>query len=489
MAGQLVVGDVFRGAARAVPDRMAAALGDRSLTFAELDAAANAVARALGRRGVDRGRAVALWCATTLESLPVFASLAKLGAVFVPLNGQWRADEAAEVLAHVHPVWLVVDSDHADDGRMLGGELGFDVVTLGDLARQGSTEADHDVDVAVSESDAHVVFYTSGSTGAPKGVVLSNRANVLRSLPGALLEPRGAMVCPYPLFHMGAWTIALQQFQARDAVVLVASASASEIGEAVERHRATRLNCVPAVWTRLLASPTLAGARSPDLSSIRFADTGTSATPPALLRRIVTALPDAQVRVFYGSTEAGGVTMLEHVDVERKPGSCGVPGPLTTVRVDDDGRLWVRGPLLFDGYLDDPAATAEALVDGWYDTGDLAETDHEGYLSIVGRARDVIRTGGETVSPPEVEAVLASVRGLADVAVVGLPDWEWGEVVCAVVVVAPGAPAPDLADLRDACAGKLATYKHPRRLAVVDDIPRTASTGQVQRRLLVELLG
>jgi len=319
--------------------------------------------------------------------------------------------------------------------------------------------------------------------------VLSHRANVLRSLPGALLEPRGAMVCPYPLFHMGAWTIALQQWQARDAVVFVRSARAQEIGEAVERHRATRLNCVPAVWNRLLRATSAGGGGGHDLSSIRFADTGTSATPPELLRSIAGALPQAQVRVFYGSTEAGGVTILEHADMERKPGSCGVPGPLTTVRVDYEGRLWVRGPLLFDGYLDDPEATAEALVDGWYDTGDLAEADDDGFLTILGRARDVIRTGGESVAPTEVEAVLGALPALSDVAVVGLPDVEWGEVVCAVVVVAPGEASPDLADLRAACTGKLATYKHPRRLAVVDEIPRTASTGQVQRRLLVELVG
>jgi len=487
VAGALVVGDVFRAAARATPRRVAAVLGDRSLTFAELDGAANATLRALGRRGVDRGARVALWRATALESAPLFAALAKAGAVFVPLNGQWGVEEAALVLTHVRPALLVVDDAHRGDGEALARALGLDVVTFGALARLAVAEPDLDVDVAVSENDAHVVFYTSGSSGSPKGAVLSHRANVLRSLPGALLEPRGAMVCPYPLFHMGAWTIALQQWQARDTVVFVASAGAAEIGSAVESQRATRLNCVPAVWTRLLAANPEAG--SFDLSSIRFADTGTSATPPALLAAIAGALPDAQVRVFYGSTEAGGVTVLEHADIERKPGSCGVPGPLTTVRLDADHRLWVRGPLLFDGYLEDPEATADALVDGWYDTGDLAEADDEGYLTIVGRARDVIRTGGEAVAPTEVEAVLAALPVVSDVAVVGLPDPDWGEVVCAVVVVAPGQPVPDLGALRGACSGKLAPYKHPRRLAVVDEIPRTVSTGQVQRRLLVELLG
>src|SRR3974390_3925183 len=156
---------------------------------------------------------------------------------------------------------------------------------------------------------------TSSSTraarpGAPKGAVLSHRVNVLRSLPGALLEPRGAMVCPYPLFHMGAWTIALQQWQARDAVVFVSRASAEEIGAAVQRHRATRLNAIPAVWRRLLDARS--GPQPPDLSTLRFADTGTSATPPELLRAMARALPGAQVRVFYGSTEAGGGPRPQH---------------------------------------------------------------------------------------------------------------------------------------------------------------------------------
>jgi acyl-CoA synthetase (AMP-forming)/AMP-acid ligase II len=154
--------------------------------------------------------------------------------------------------------------------------------------------------------------------------------------------------------------------------------------------------------------------------------------------------------------------------------------------VDEDGELWTRGPLLFDGYYGDASATAEALVDGWYRTGDLAEVDDEGYLTIVGRVRDVIRTGGETVSPAEVEAVVAAHGAVGDVAVVGVPDPAWGEVVCAVVVVAPGAVPPSLEDLRAHCAASLAPFKHPRRLEITEAIPRTASTLQVQRRLLAE---
>jgi acyl-CoA synthetase (AMP-forming)/AMP-acid ligase II len=446
------------------------------------------MAHALAARGLGRGDRVATWAGTTLEAVPVFAAVAKLGAVFAPLNGLWGVAEVAEVLERLRPTVLLVDADHAAAAASLAGatRLELEVLSFESLASVATTFGSDDPGALVGEDDAHVVFFTSGSSGTPKGAILSHRVNVLRTVPAALLEPRGPMVCPYPLFHMGAWTIALQQWQARDAVVFVSAATAAEIGDAVERHGATRLNAVPAVWRRLLDA--VVGPEPPDLSSIRFADTGTSATPPELLQAISAALPDAHVRVFYGSTEAGSVTQLEHADIERKPGSCGVPGPFTAVRTDADGQLLVKGPLLFDGYLDDLAATRAALVDGWYATGDLGDVDDEGYVTIVGRLGEVIRTGGEAVAPAELETVLARHPRVADVAVVGVPDSQWGELVCAVVVPAPDGPAPELEDLRATCVGRLASYKHPRRLVLTEEIPRTAATGQVQRRLLLERL-
>jgi acyl-CoA synthetase (AMP-forming)/AMP-acid ligase II len=151
-----------------------------------------------------------------------------------------------------------------------------------------------------------------------------------------------------------------------------------------------------------------------------------------------------------------------------------------------DGEILYRGPTLMTGYLDRPEETAQALAGGWYHTGDLGTIDDEGYLHITGRAREIIRTGGETVAPPEVETALASYPGIRDTAVIGVPDEHWGEVVCAVVVLEADAAPPDVESLRNHVADVLAAFKHPRRVVVVDAIPRTAATGQVQRALLRE---
>ena len=483
----LLIGDVFRNAARAVPDRTAAVFGPRSITFGEIDRTANRTARALREYGVGHGDRVAVWAATALDVVPLFAALAKLGAVFAPMNPSLSVEEAVDTASAARPTLLVVDEKRADAGSV-AAKVGVPLITLTRLLGAAAGEGDDDiVETALAEGDPHVIFFTSGSTGRPKGVVLTHRLNFLRTHPGGIFDPRGPMVCPFPLFHMAGWTIALQQWQARAPVVFVAPDAAS-ICDAIERYEATRVYGIPAVWRRVFAYLRTPQGAVRDLSSVRSTDTGTSATPPELLEDLRAAFPQARVRVFYGSTEAGGVAALEHEDLDRKPGRCGLPSPFVEVRIDGSGELWVRGPFVFDGYFDDPAATADALVDGWYRTGDLAEFDDEGYLSIVGRARDVIRTGGETVAPAEVESALASHPGVADVAVIGLPDVEWGEVVCAVVVAADAAAPPTLDDLRAHCAAQLAGHKHPRRLAVLGAIPRTSPTNQVQRRLLVEML-
>ena len=469
----LVIGDVFRNAARAAPRATAAVHGDRGLTFGGLDADSDRLAGALQGRGIGVGDRVLTWAGTSLDAVVLFAALAKLGAVYVPIAGNLGREEAERLIRLARPRVVIVD-----------GEPAFaDVLRLSELSAAAGAADVAFAPPVVDEADAHVIFFTSGSTGDSKGVVLSHRVNHLRTHAGALPEPRGPLVCVYPLFHMAAWTLSLQQWQARGAVVYVDQPDGRTIVDAIRHHDAERINAVPAVWRRILdhLGP---GATLP---SLHFADTGTSTTPPALLAAIAAAAPAATVRVFYGSTEAGNVASLVGDDLASHPHSCGAPSVSAQVRLDD-GELCVRGPLLFDGYFDDPAATAAALRDGWFHTGDLATVDADGYLSIVGRCGEVIRSGGEAVVPAEVEAVLAELGTVAEVAVVGVPDESWGEVVCAVVVPREASGPPTLEEIRAHCAGRLAAFKHPRRLELRSDLPRTAATGQVQRRLLAQEL-
>ena len=488
-ASPLLIGDLIRRNGRAVPGRPAASLAGQVLSHRELDLAANRVGSGLREQGIGRGDRVLAWADTCLEQLALFAGAAKLGAVFAPLDARLGAREAAPVAQIARPGIVVADSPREEAAAAVAAELGVRAVPLGRIDGRGEPRsllhagrrADDVVAPGLLETDPQVMFFTSGSTGRPKGVVLSHRANYLRSFQGVFRDLPEISVCMFPLFHMAGFTLALAAWQTRGEIALVGSAGAEAILETVERRRANRLYCIPSIWRRIL------DARSArfDASSLRELDTGTSAVPIELVRALKDAFPGTSTRIYYGSTECGSATARPDADVLRKPGSVGPPSPGVDLRIAESGEICVRSAYLMDGYFDDPDATAAALRDGWFRSGDLGELDDEGYLRVVGRIKEVIRTGGESVAPSEVEAVLATHPAAAEVAVVGIPDPQWGEIVCAVVVPAPGT-TPTLPDLQKHCEGRLAGFKKPRRLELADALPRTPATGQVQRTLLVQ---
>ncbi len=483
---QLLVGEIFRQCARAVPQRLAVAVGGEELTFAQLDERSDRAADWLIRR-TRPGDRVVMWASTCVDAAVLFAATSKAGVVFCPLNQAAAEAEVDEALAVVEPTVIVASGDRHAAAVRLGSRFGSAVIDWEGLAGHDPGSGSPVTVPEFSDRESQLMVFTSGTTGAPKAAMVSHRAQFLRTHPGAQFEPRGRSVCVYPLFHVAPWLIALQQWHARDGVVFTTDTNPGTIATAVADHGATRLNMIPALWRRMIEHLDGVDPAVGPLATLRFADTGTSATPLALLQAIRGLVVDADVRVFYGSTEAGNVCGLEDRDIDAKPGSIGVPSVSTDLRLDGTGQLLVRSPLLFDGYFNNPSETEAAFEAGWYRTGDLAEVDDDGYFCIVGRVSDLIRSGGEAVAPSEVEGVLADAAGVADVVVVGIPDPRWGEVVCAVVVAEPGH-TPELADLQSRCEGRLSSFKHPRRLVLVDEIPRTQTTGQPQRPLIVELV-
>jgi acyl-CoA synthetase (AMP-forming)/AMP-acid ligase II len=485
---RLLVGEVIRSAAARHPAAIAVAHDGRQRSYAEVAAGSEHLAAALGARGIGRGDRVAWWGANTVDAVSLYFATAHIGAVLVPLNPGFGEIEAKPLLDLADPSIVVCDEAHAGDVTLAAlldepprAAVGAGVVEAWAVGAW-SGGAWSGGNWAVDEEDPHMIFFTSGTTGAPKGVLLSHRTEVVRSLlGGASTWPRGATVCMFPQFHMAGWASTLEAWLSGETVVYVDGGDTTGMLDAVQRFGGYRLYCIPAVWRRILDLD-LSGW---DLSSLGQADTGTSATSAQLLEDIRAAFPWTTTTITYGSTEAGLVTRMAPQDVLRKPGSVGPPAPTVYVRLED-GELVVRSSHLMSGYFRNPEATAAALRDGWFYTGELAERDDEGFLRIVGRTREIIRTGGEWVAPAEVDAVLATHPALADVAVAGVPDEHWGEIVTAFVVVRPGASI-ELDDIRRHCENRLSAYKHPRALVQLDALPRTRTTGQIQRRALTEI--
>jgi fatty-acyl-CoA synthase len=503
----LLIGDIIRRGAASAPDRPAVAVGPDQRTYAELDREAERIAFALRTRlGIGHGDRVLGWIDTAVEVMPLFVALARLGAVFAPLNARLSPDEAGDVAALARGTLLVVDPVRAGDAERVAQRAGVGRIAMLPVARSlgddgasaraaGAARAlglvalapeelpdppSRIVEPLLVETDPHVIFFTSGSTGRPKGVVLSHRANWLRGFQGVFRDEPERTVCMFPLFHMAGFTLAISAWQTRGEIAY-ATAGADALLRMVEARRANRLYGLPAVWKRIVE----ADVSAYDLSTLEQLDSGTSATPIELLREMKARFPQARIRIYYGSTEVGTGNALCDADVLRKPGSVGPAAVSVDVRLASDGEICIRSPFLCDGYFDDPKATAAALVDGWFHTGDLGAFDAEGHLSIIGRKKEILRTGGESVSPSEVEAVLRDAPGIEEVALVGLPDPHWGDLLCAAVVEKPGARVT-LAALQAHCEGKLAGFKKPRRIARMKALPRTAATNQVQRTLLVE---
>ena len=463
------------------PHRVGATLGDDVRTFAQLDAGANRAAHRLLAEGVAPRDRVVWWGRTVLDALDLAYGISKAGATLAPINPNFSEAEAIDALQTLTPRLVVVHPDVEDLARAVAEPLDVAVMVMEPGWHAGAS-TDAPPRVGTSE-DISNIFLTSGSTGVSKGAMVSHRAAWLRAIEHDVesgATGRRGYVVMFGLFHMAGWSSIETSWSSDRPIHLVTRAEPHELLGVVERHGASTLYCIPAVWQRILDERT-----GHDTSGLVEALTGTSLVTLELIDGIKARFPGSWTSIAYGSTEIGrGATLLDS-DLYDHPGSVGQPPPMVIADLSDDGELWLRGPTMFSGYLDRPDATAEAIDDdGWFHTGDLATRDADGYFTITGRRSESIRSGGEWVAPVEVESALRSHPAVEDVAVVGLPDERWGELVCAAIVVREGATLPTVDELRAHVGGALIGAKQPRAVVEVDALPRTDATGQVRRRRL-----
>lgn len=480
---------------RARADGRAAAIDDRGvvMTYRELADRSRALAGHLRAAGCGRGDRIATLTGNSAEHVVLFFACARAGLVLVPLSWRLTAPELAAQLADAEPALFCVEEEFGVTAQAALAQLARPVPVwrLGRAEPPAGVETGPETPVA--DDDPLLMIYTSGTMRRPRGAVLTHAncfwtsLSLSRTLP---IQSDDVVLSILPQFHIGAWTIQnLLAWWTGARVVLERGFDPGRVLRLIGEKRVTTMMGVPANYLFLAQHPAFVDA---DLSSFRYAVVGGAPMPEPLLRTWLAR--GVRLAQGYGLTEAApNVLCLRPEDARDHVGSAGTPYPHVDVALADpvsgalldgagSGELLVRGPNVFAGYWRDPEATAFALRDGWLHTGDLVERDAAGYHRILDRVDDVFISGGENVSPAEIESVLFEHRAVADVAVVGRPDERWGEVGVAYVVMRPGA-LTDAVELTEHCRARLAPYKVPREVVFTDELPRS-SVGKVLRRAL-----
>ena len=501
------LGDLLRRSAGREPNKSALICGDVSWSFAELDAICNRLGRGLLGVGVKKGDRVAVLSRNSHTFAALRFAVARIGGVLVPINFMLNPDEINFVLKNSGAKLLAVGPDFVEAARAasakkcavekliwLPGEdpapapaglTAFDDL----LAADGSI-----MEVSVDGRNLAQIIYTSGTESLPKGAMLSHEA-VMWQYVSCIID--GGMsvddnvLHALPLYHCAQLDVFLgPQIYLGASGVITGKPTADNILALIRAHRITSFFAPPTIWIAMLRSPNF---DKTDLSTLQKGYYGASIMPVEVLLELQRRLPNVKFWNFYGQTEIAPLaTVLRPEDQLRKAGSAGKPVLNVETRVVTDdlrdvapgeiGEIVHRSPHLLSGYYNDPAKTAAAFAGGWFHSGDLATVDAEGYITVVDRVKDMIKTGGENVASREVEETIYKIRAVSEVAVVGLPDPRWIEAVTAIIVVKTGEKLDEEAVIGH-CAGAMAHFKVPKRVIFVDNLPKNPSGKLLKREL------
>ena len=505
------LGDILRRSAAREPRKTAIVCGATTWTFAEFDAVCDRLAAGLAGIGVKTGDRVAILSRNSHAFAALRFALARLGAVLVPINFMLNADEAAFILRHAGARLLAVGPDLVEAGKQAAardtkverliwlpgedggtapeGMLAFDALLSGSAPPP---------DAGVDGRSLAQIIYTSGTESLPKGAMLTHEA-VLWEYVSCLVEGEIAatdrVLHALPLYHCAQLDVFLGPSVYVGATsVITGKPTADNILALLEKHGCNSFFAPPSIWIALLRSPAF---DKTDLSRLAKGYYGASIMPVAVLEEIGRRLPRIRLWNFYGQTEIAPLaTVLKPEDQVRKAGSAGravlnvetrvVDDAMKDVRPGEVGEIVHRSPQLLQGYFNDKERTEAAFAGGWFHSGDLATIDEEGYITVVDRKKDMIKSGGENVASREVEEKIYQHPAVSEVAVIGLPDPYWVEAVTAVIVVKSGSTL-DEASVIQHCKSRMAPFKVPKRVVFVESLPKNPSGKLLKRELRTRL--
>ncbi len=506
------LGDLLHRSAARHPRKMAVTCGEVRWTYAEFDALCDRLAAGLAGQGVGKGDRVALLARNSHAFAAMRFALARLGAVLVPINFMLKAEEAAYILRHAGARMLATDSGLAalaqaaaaldtavrqflwmpaeDPSEPVDGMLDFHALAA---CREPLPAVD------ISGTDVAQIVYTSGTESLPKGAMLTHDAvmwQYVSCVVDASIAGDDLALHALPLYHCAQLDVFFgPAIYVGSSNVITAKPVPDNLLALIAQHRISSFFAPPTVWIALLRSPLF---DQTDLSSLKKGYYGASIMPVAVMQEILERLPALRLWNLYGQTEIAPLaTMLGPDDQLRKPGSAGRAVLNVETRVVDDamndvapgqvGEIVHRSPQLLSGYFHDDERTAAAFEGGWFHSGDLATIDDEGFITVVDRKKDMIKTGGENVASREVEEAIYRLGGISEVAVVGVPHPRWVEAVVAVVVRKPDA-ALDADAVLAHCQTLLASFKVPKQVVFVDALPKNPS-GKLLKRELRQTFG
>lgn len=479
-------------------------LGKR-LTYRQLDQRANSLAQGLLDLGISKGDVVAVLLHNCCEYIEITFAVNKIGAVWLPLNFRLAGDEFHYILQDAEAKGIITDSEFVPlissicpdlptlkdkitlDPEIMDGWVGYEELLD---KHQGAKP----LDASVGVDELHRLMYTSGTTARPKGVMLTygnlywkNIGHILTF--GITASDRTLVVGP--LYHVGGMDLpGTGVLHAGGSLIILKKFDPKEVLETIEKEKVTNLWLSPAMTIMLFNEPSF---EKYDVSSVHFIIDGGEKMPVTLIKEFKKKFPNAWFADAYGLTETvSGDTFLAKDRMLNKLGSVGKPVPHLQVRVMDEnnkdvppeelGEICLKGPKVFKGYWKNPKATAAALIDGWFHTGDIGALDEEGFLYIMDRKKDIIISGGENIASPEVERVIYELPQVLEVAVVGIPDPKWMEVPKAFVALKEGQEISS-AEIVQYCLTKLAKFKVPKEIEFIEHLPRNPS-GKVLKREL-----